>query len=121
MMAWATGPCADSAATAWTVSRVLGLAWVTTNRKGFAAAWTSSTVLPTARRSCGLGRVGIRTRSAVATTARMESVMAGGVSITATAKPAVFSDESFWGRSAIVVVASAGESLSRTFHQADNE
>ena len=46
--------------------------------------WRSaiSTVAPTARRSCGLGRVGTITRSACATTWEIEAVMAGGVSIT---------------------------------------
>ena len=52
--------------------------------------WRSamSTVAPTARRSCGLGRVGTITRSAWATTLEMDWVMAGGVSITAILMPA---------------------------------
>ena len=51
--------------------------------------WRSamSTVAPTARRSCGLGRVGTITRSAWATTWEIEWVMAGGVSITAMRTP----------------------------------
>lgn len=80
-----------------------------------------STVLPTARKSCGLGRVGISTKSASFTTSRIASVMAGGVSITASLKPAVAKAASFSGSSASVADASAGVSASREFHQADKE
>ena len=47
----ATTPCADKAAMACTVKRLLGLAWVTANANGRPASVASSTVRPTARKS----------------------------------------------------------------------
>jgi hypothetical protein len=49
----------------------------------FARALAQSTVAPTARKSCGLGRVGITISSASAITDWIAMVIAGGVSITA--------------------------------------
>jgi hypothetical protein len=64
MIAPDTVPCSERAATACTVNRAFAFACVRAKTKGRPAPVTSETVLPMARRSCGLGRAGIITRSA---------------------------------------------------------
>lgn len=75
---------------------------------GFPAASTRSTVAPTARRSCGEGRVGISTRI----TARIDPVIAGGVSMITRRTPALRIVSMRSGRSAIDTVAKSGSYVS---------
>src|SRR5207247_344467 len=82
-MTGATLPCSDSAATASAVMFARVAAPFMTKRNGFPAFLTMSTVAPMARRSCGLGRAGMRTKSAMAITRSIDAVRAGGVSISA--------------------------------------
>ena len=85
--------------------------------------WRSamSTVAPTARRSCGLGRVGTSTRSAWATTWEMDWVMAGGVSITAMRMPMRSSPASASSRSSSPALTKCGAGAWRAFHQCASE
>ena len=74
-------PCCDSATAASPVIRARGVAPLTAKTIGLPRPSMMSTVAPTARRSCGLGRVGMTTRSAWPTTALIVSATAGGVSM----------------------------------------
>ena len=80
-------PCWLSATAASEVMRALGVAPLTTKTSGLPARSHRSTVAPTARRSCGLGRVGTTISSATEMTDWIAIVMAGGVSMTASLKP----------------------------------
>ena len=89
---------------------------------GLRFSWMISTVLPTARKSCGLGLAGMRTKVASLATALMASVMAGGVSIKTASYPAALRDESLAGsRNRESSAIKSGSPLSRTFHQSDSE
>ena len=72
---------------AWPVMRAFLVAPLITNTMGFLASSTMSMVRPTASRSSGDGRVGISTRSASPTTARIRLVAWGGVSMMTSLNP----------------------------------
>ena len=76
----ATVPCWDSAIAASAVMRARGVAPLSTKTSDLSRFSTRSTVAPAARRSCGLGRVGMTTRSQTRMTCAMVAVIAGGVS-----------------------------------------
>ena len=72
-VAVATVPLCDRAIAACPVMRAFLVAPLITNTIGLLASSTMSIVRPTASRSSGEGRVGIRTRSAIPTTARISN------------------------------------------------
>jgi hypothetical protein len=77
----ATVPCCDSATAASDVIRARDAAPLTTKIRGLPARSARSSVARTARRSCGLGRVGMTTRSLCSMTRRIGMLTAGGVSM----------------------------------------
>ena len=101
-------PCCDSATAASLVMRALGVAALTTKISGLPARSHRSTVAPTARRSCGDGRVGTTISSATWITLWIAMVIAGGVSITASLKPCCRNASRSAASRATVVCAKAG-------------
>src|SRR5215210_2368167 len=116
-MTGATVPCCDRATAASVVMRAFAVAALTTKISGLPARSHKSTVAPTARRSCGLGRVGMTSSSPTAITLWIAMVIAGGVSMTARRKPCWRRTSRSDARRATVVWAKAGMSASRSFHQ----
>ena len=101
--------------------RALAIAEFTTKISGLPARSHMSTVAPTARKSCGLGRVGTTTSSATAITLWIAMVIAGGVSITASLKPWLRKIARSVASRATVVWANAGNSACRSFHQSASD
>ena len=113
----ANGPCCDSTATASLVIRARGVAALMTNTNGLSMSSTNATVAVTERKSWGLGRVGISTKSQTSTTCRIAPVIAGGVSMITVRIPPTLNCSISSASASKDVFTKTGVDASRSFHQ----
>src|SRR6185437_12114695 len=99
--------------------RARGVAALMTKTSGLSSRSMSSTVAPAARKSCGLGRAGMTTRSERPITSAIVASMAGGVSTTSSLIPSSRMRWISWASLQLLVRAKSGVSAARAFHHSD--